>query len=99
MESLNKQQLIKSAAIALKQPVTQVDETINVFLKMVKDALANEGKRVKLASFGSFVPVTPKPRNAWNPHENELVLITPKRTVRFIVAKPLSEQLNRGRED
>lgn len=92
-----KSQLIESLAAKMTHlPEKQVNDCINVILKLMSEALVN-GQRIEIRGFGSFSLHYRPPRNAHNPKTGEKVVTEAKYSPHFKPGKELKERVDASR--
>jgi nucleoid DNA-binding protein len=90
---MNKKDLVKY--VSNKTMITEKDSAtiIEVFLKGIKEGLEN-GERVKLQDFGSFIISERAARVAYDPRNGNKVDVPEKKVVKFVSSKKLFERVN-----
>lgn len=72
----------------------EILHVINLFIKQLKISFINQ-QPVQLRFFGSFLPVTRKPKIGRNPKIPSVSLLIPvKKSVRFKLSKKVRSELN-----
>lgn len=93
-----KSQLIESLAAKMTHlPEKQVNDSINVILGLMSEALA-QGQRIEIRGFGSFSLHYRPPRNAHNPKTGEKVVTEAKYSPHFKPGKELKERVDASRD-
>ncbi|MGQ3890726.1 integration host factor subunit beta [Legionella sp. CNM-4043-24] len=93
-----KSQLIESLAAKMTHlPEKQVNDSINVILGLMSEALVN-GQRIEIRGFGSFSLHYRPPRNAHNPKTGEKVITEAKYSPHFKPGKELKERVDASRD-
>jgi integration host factor subunit beta len=92
-----KSQLIANLAAKMTHlPEKQVNDSINVILGLMSEALVN-GQRIEIRGFGSFSLHYRPPRNAHNPKTGEKVITEAKYSPHFKPGKELKERVDASR--
>lgn len=84
---MNKKEFID--AIALRRGMTKVDAAIavNAFCDTIKELMLEDGVKVCLNGFGSFVPTEKPAHNARNPKNGEPCSVPATKSFRFTKSK------------
>lgn len=90
---MTKNELAKEVAVSEKLCISTVVKTIDVVLRVIKEALA-QGEEVTLRGFGTLSVVQREERNAVHFVTKEPIVVPAHRTVRIRISKELKEQLN-----
>jgi integration host factor subunit beta len=92
---LNRTELSKE--IAKKTGITQSEalKYIDVILNSITEAMEN-GDRVEIRGFGSFVVKDYEERKGVNPKTGEKITIPPKKLPAFKAGKDLKEKINKS---
>ena len=88
---MNKNEIIESVA-AVTCAKTEAKDSVEMFIKTVKDALKN-GDRVTISDFGTFYVKFRKARKGRNPKTGEIIDIPPQKVVKFTPAPKLNKEL------
>jgi len=91
---MNREAIVTAVAEKTGYTKTQVRITINAFIEVLTQALANK-KSVMLQDFGSFSIIKKKNRKGTNPTTHESIEIQGSYGVKFKVGKFLKEKVNK----
>ncbi len=91
-ETITKKALVDRIAEETDQKRVVVKKTIQSFLDLIIDELA-EGNRLEFRDFGVFEVTVRAPRMAQNPKTLERVPVPAKKTVKFKVGRKMREEL------
>ena len=86
---MNKQDLIKKIT-QLTHTRKDANDIMDLLLESMKSAL-RQGDRVVLSGFGSFYPKMRRAKKARHPKTGEMIIISPKKIVKFIPSPNLFE--------
>ncbi len=91
-DTITKKALVDRIAEETDQKRVVVKKTIQTFLDLIIDELA-EGNRLEFRDFGVFEVTVRAPRMAQNPKTLERVPVPAKKTVKFKVGRKMREEL------
>ncbi|MEQ8769123.1 MAG: HU family DNA-binding protein [Phycisphaerales bacterium] len=91
-DTITKKALVDRIADETDQKRVVVKKTIQTFLDLIIDELA-EGNRLEFRDFGVFEVTVRAPRMAQNPKTLERVPVPAKKTVKFKVGRKMREEL------
>jgi integration host factor subunit beta len=90
---MNKSELIEALAQQKDFSFKKSEEIINTIFDSMSSAL-EEGERIEIRGFGSFVVKDYKPYTGRNPKTGEPIKVKPKRLPFFKVGKELKEKVD-----
>ena len=90
---MNKTELVQSLAAATEQPQAAALKSVDAFVKIVSDELANGGEIV-IPGFGSFKRAERAERSGRNPQTGEALTIAASTSVRFVPGAALKAAVN-----
>lgn len=90
---MNKQELINAVAKNAKQTKAAAAQSVEAFLKSVKDAL-RKGDEVRLIGFGTFKKTRVAARTVRNPRNGQPVKVAATNRVKFSAGKDLKKAAN-----
>ena len=93
---MNKSELVEALANENGLTYKRAEEIINLIFDSMADAL-NDGGRIEIRGFGSFVVKDYKSYMGRNPKTGEVIEVLPKRLPFFKVGKELRERVNNPR--
>jgi nucleoid DNA-binding protein len=91
--SLTKAKLIKSIAADTGLSQNKASEIFSVLIDTLTSTLAS-GDSIPIRGFGKFYVIDQKERKIRHPSTGQIILLRPKKTVRFKLFKSLREQIN-----
>ena len=92
---MNKKQLIETLAARTGQSMAITESMVNAVLDVASATLAAEGEFV-MHGLGKLKVRHRASRQVRNPRTGETLTVPPKKTVSFVAAKRLSENLNQS---
>ena len=93
---MNKSELVEALANENGLTYKRAEEIINLIFDSMADAL-NDGGRIEIRGFGSFVVKDYKSYMGRNPKTGEVIEVLPKRLPFFKVGKEVRERVNNPR--
>jgi DNA-binding protein HU-beta len=90
---MNKTELVQSLATATEQPQASASRSLEAFVKIVSDELA-QGGEVVIPGFGSFKRADRAERSGRNPQTGAALTIPASTTVRFVPGAALKGAVN-----
>lgn len=90
---MNKSELIEALAVKMNISQKKSEETINILLKSITDALQAD-ERVEVRGFGSFVVKRYNHYVGRNPRTGEAIIVKSKKLPFFKVGKELKEKVD-----
>ena len=85
-------ELIKTLAIKLDKPQTEIRKLLNSTIGIFRERLVNKEK-FTIPGFGTFDTAERKERRAYNPHYKKMTLLPKKRVGVFRSSKKLKDQI------
>jgi integration host factor subunit beta len=93
---MNKSELVEALANENGLTYKKAEEIVNLIFDSMAEAL-NDGGRIEIRGFGSFVVKDYKSYMGRNPKTGEVIKVRPKRLPFFKVGKELRERVNQPR--
>jgi integration host factor subunit beta len=90
---MNKSELIEALALRKNLSFKKAEEVINTIFDSMAQAL-QDGDRIEIRGFGSFVIKDYKPYIGRNPKTGEAITVNPKKLPFFKVGKELKEKVD-----
>lgn len=91
-KKINKEDILLQICSETKLPLNQVRETVNVFIDEIVDAVSSDC-HVNIKGFGVFYPHDRKIRKGRNATTGEVLIIPPKRVLRFKPSREVMQDL------
>lgn len=91
---MNKSELIETFVTKTGLPLKKAEEIVNTIFDAMTNTL-QEGKRIEIRGFGSFVVNDYKSYVGRNPKTGEAIAVKPKKLPFFKVGKDLKERIAR----
>lgn len=89
---MTKGELIAQIAAESQVKKSEVEKTLNAFIKTITNILQTEG-RISLAGFGTFTVSERKEREGRNPQTGEPIKIAASKVIKFKPGKSLKDSI------